>query len=456
MDRARLQWGGFLLIVLVLFILLCLGAEHSSIFDVSIVDQETLTDLCAGKEFIQNPGNLQELIFFQEEQIPYDAATNTFYVTQNMDTDEYEGTLTAVDGVHLYFGKTDYLSSKDKLLESGGILTLWIITEDRYTLCEVTCTGLPVFQLISGDGITQSYGTGTAVLWEPYDEELATIAKKSSDSLIKKSVSGETYSVKFRKDNGTDSRKLSLLSSEKYDAWKLYQVSDKDGTFIRSFLAYQLWNHFDSSGLLQRDCYLIELLINNSYQGLYLLLPRVDDDYFDGSNVSILQTNDVSVDLTGAEPHNLLDYYLFLQMTYAHQNVSCGQYFINMENASYLMPERIEYCMGISPERLGYLDYLSTSNMIQMSDFVSAQEQASYLEQNASSRWCEARETFLTEEALTQGIDDMSSYLIKSGFITRYIANVENWLDYQSNLDELYTYFTERLIAIDEYYSQTN
>jgi hypothetical protein len=142
-------------------------------------------------------------------------------------------------------------------------------------------------------GIIYNGGTTRNYITDPFNEYNGKISIErrgsSSQSFPKKSFSLETQDSLGQNNN------LSILGLPTENDWVLYApYSDK--TLIRNVLTYDLGN---SLGRYAPRTQLCEVLLNNEYQGVYVMTEKIkrDNDRVDIANLTVNDT--IGDDLTG-------------------------------------------------------------------------------------------------------------------------------------------------------------
>lgn len=463
-----------IVLCIILMLLLCASilvfhtVDSRRLCNVRIKSEERLLQICSDKTFIEYADNAKELILFESQPVPYDGASNSFYICQDMEGKEYRGTVTAAaENISIWIAEDEYIHEFEKALSQSHSFSIWIATQDSYTICKIVFTGLPVVTLHTEERPGMQYIQGSIDVWDPADEEIGTVSLKKSDVQIKCSQSMETYTVKLMGKKGTVHRKLSFLDMGKYDAWKLYKVNKQDMTCIRSMLAYLLWNRVNSVERLDRPCRYAEVIINGEYRGLYLLAPRVDDDFLeigeDGKVISIKQNMGVLGDNENPDTatlciNNAAEYFLFLEITYAFENVSDDFYIAwdNDESQSFLLPGKIEYCFGIFPNRLQYMTWQAAERILAPEDTgIAALEGLAGrkdVERQMGQRFQELRGHDIANDALLKLVEELQQYLWESGYIARSGISKDDGDYYGEKIGELVRYLIERMEVLDRYY----
>lgn len=467
MANKKIIWGS----VFIVLLLFSIGAfhllENQTVCSVTIESKEKLSQICAQKTYMEYIDNAKDLILFEKQPVPYDKESNCFYICQDMYGEKYDGVISAVsDDISIWIEDDDYSRNKKDALSQGHSFSLWIATKDRYAVCRLIFTGLPIVELHTDAEPGTEYRSGNIDVWNPQDGEIKAISGKDSCSLIKRSENLETYTVKLTDKKSVENRKMSLLDMGKYDAWKLYAVSAKDKTYIRSMLAYTLWNRINSVEKLDKPCRYAELIVNDEYQGLFLLTPRVDEDFMvldEGGEVIHIEI-DKTENVSGKESFyetealnidNLTEYFLFLEMTYAYENIMDDLYLIRdgKSGRSFLVPGKIEYSLGIFPNRMQYLSWRMEERILTGKDLgITDEEMCRYLKKETGWMWRSLRQESLSDDVLITMINEQKQYLSAAGFAARSVSHNSEADSYERSVGELTEYLLERMEVLDKYY----
>ena len=474
----RKVWGGVLILLLFCSVITFHILDNGMLCSIRIKSEEKLMQICSDKLFVEHAVNTGNLLLFDVHSIPYDEETNCFYICQNIGNEEYSGTITAAsEDADIWIVKDEYVHELKDAVSQGHSFTVWIATKDSYTICHIIFTGLPVVALNTEGEIGLEHLLGNIDVWNPNDEEIGTVSCKESRMQLKCSESMETYTAKLTDQEGVEHRKLSLLDMGKYDAWKFYAVSEKDMTYVRSMLSYLLWNRINTIEKFNRPCQYAEIIVNNEYKGLFLVAPRIDDDFLElgetgevisvklpknGDEATGKYSDDDAVcsaeDAYATETlhlDNLSEYFLFLEMTYAYQNVSDDFYLIwdSTCNQSFLMPGKIEYSFGIFPNRLQYMTWqiqerVLTPQLMEIEGVFSDED----MKQRMGQRWTALRNGEFSNDQLIRLIDELQIYLSESGYVARSGIAKDNPNAHAESIGELINYLTVRMEVLDRYY----
>lgn len=437
--------------------LICAGlfflwVEANTVCGLPLGDEEKLRQKYANARYIEHPENASELLYFEGNPIPYDKEENCFYIPQPTNGDEFEGRFsTAENGVRAWLLRDGLEHDKATGIREGHTYRIWLSAGNTVSIGNMVFTGLPVVSVTtdSGKALTTDYRAGRMDVWTPEDEDFGTVSDRSSAMDGKVSVSGETITCKLRTEKRRDHKRVSLLDMGKYDAWKLYRIPNKDATRIRMMLAYYLWNEISAGEGLDAPCRFVELVENGTYEGLCILRPRMDDDYFELPDKSMITETDDAPDETiyrKYEPANLTDYALWLQASCAYANIIDDVCILTpAKNEAYFLPGKPEHTFGLFPKRQEYLSYQYEKQVITAADLHLTGEAAERFEEEMAGRWTEARGTLLSDETMDAVARELSVALSESGYAIR--AGLA-----EGDLETLLMQTKTRYANVDAYY----
>ena len=431
-----------------------------------VASEESLREAWGDGAFYDSLENAEEILLFNGNEIPYDKNTNTFYITQNIENDGFDGVLgAAVDGLEVYLLSDGYAFSKNAGIAEGHVYRIWICDGSAATICNVTMSGLPIVSVEAvemqeikednADGLPngKDYADGKIAVWTPEDEDFGGVSDRNSYMKCKRSASGETITCKLRTKKGDDSKKVSFLSMGKYDAWKLYKVPETDETCVRMMLAYQMWNACSSKQELSAPCHFVELVVNNEYQGLSVLRPRMDDDYFGlPEKDMVIQTEDNPSDealYSAYRPENAADFGLWVQAACAYANLFEDMIILDDGETSFFLPGKAEHVFGCFPGRYAYLAYRKEQRVITAADFKWQGEDAAEFDADMALRWAQARSEFLGDDALAAAVWEQAEELKRAGVSARRGIADESIAAF---LDDIRL----RYAQVDRYYEMEN
>lgn len=256
-------------------------------------------DFLQGKQSIvpdANPG-----VCFEGTLLPYDKGSNTLYLSQDFQTQDWVGKL-SVKGREAYLCTLpdEAWQNKTDAIRDSHVFTIWVVEEQNYYKMSMVISGMPVMAFDTERFEEQDRGTyeedpdkyyfdsetlyyGTLQLFNP---GVGTDTYEIVETAVRYHFRGGTsanlekkgYAISLQ-DNKGENLDLSLLGMRSDNSWKLNAMS-KDPNRIRDKTAAQIWEQFalantevNESG--PRMEYL-ELVVDNEYKGLYVLMEPVD------------------------------------------------------------------------------------------------------------------------------------------------------------------------------------
>lgn len=451
---------------------------------------ERLSEMTSSMNFVDKPENLDELIELDGQSIPYDRFSNTFYISQSTEVAEYAGTFRVVgDNCEIYIERDEVLGDKQATISQGHVFKLWFLVGDAYATANLVYTGLPVLRIETAENpMTASYMQGEMVLQNPDDRDINGMSVKKSAVLVKQNENTGTITFKLYKTIYEEERNLSLLGLGKHTSWKLYPVSDKDDTFVRTILSSYVWNGVCGDEKLQRGMQFAEVIVDGQYNGLYNLAPKAGKGFLDlGETDRVYECKDIledgsqiyevvgdedtsenraeleayqamladfmAEDLNRIDQDNLINYYLYLQTVCAIQNSQEEYYVIAQkqgEDCFYQrMPEKSNYVWGIYPSKIGWQSMTAAENIMEdaVYDMVAAQDAS--IDGRTTKRWNDLRSDILSTPVLTQLVYSYEQKLADSGYIVR-MGKQET---YNDSCDILQDMIIKRMDYLDSYYN---
>ena len=229
-----------------------------------------------------------------EIRVPFDEATNTFFVPLDMETADWETLkFTSGQGEYRILFESDITDEdKQKVIADGRRVELLVYTDQFWSEYYVTFTGLPIIDLATNEGFYAAENiTGTAVFYDTdfslhgteWSEYNGHIRGNTSRMFPKKG-----YKINLRKTNGdgvVELNKMSLFGMRKDDDWILHALYNDD-TKIRDMLSMQVWDTFGAKAVSETSYYgpkmtYVEVFADNVYCGLYGLMEPVDAKQLD-------------------------------------------------------------------------------------------------------------------------------------------------------------------------------
>ena len=426
-------------------------------------------------------------ITFEGEPVAIDWGNNSIYVSQSIENkgkaSDFQGKLEAMDSNYQLFFLDDLL-----IIRSGAL----------YQKVNVVITTLPVMYLKIEGNYADDEGNnviqGRMTLWNSFAQGgTGYQTKTSSAQWHMRGNSTRIYpkmSWKLNlKESDGQNRNEDLLGLGSDDDWILNPMS-MDDTFVKEKLSQILWNQVaetvDYNDSMSEGQY-IELVINGSYQGLYLLQRRVDAKF-----LKLDQTKDILLkgintweaetvadgyeivwtpydvnetyqameqvlkfqDGNGIHMKNFIDVSLFLQFlsgcdNYGYKNMF---YALRKTGNAYemsMVPWDTDLSLGVT---WGYDYEQSVHEMIERQELDTLRKQVPDIDEKMAVRWHQLRKSIYSEENIFAIYEEVTEELLNSGALQR---DFECWgllHEGEDNWGNLQRFIKERLEILDEYY----
>ena len=173
-------------------------------------------------------------------------------------------------------------------MSSNHVFRLFRIGEDRYWMYNVYFTGMPVAKLSSEYLSEKNEKYGEMWVYDQYRD--STRYQKGKCRFRLRGASSldfpkPSYKVTFTEED------FSLLGMRKDDDWILNSLYDDEG-LIHNKVSYELWQQIAVSNQVANDegisMEYIEVIVDNTYMGVYGLLERVDKKTLNLNEMDIL------------------------------------------------------------------------------------------------------------------------------------------------------------------------
>ena len=288
----------YMLAVLTVLLVIVLGyflffAQKSSYLSVPVI-KESPTHLV--KEI---PTDFS--LTFNDVPVPQDQETGLYYISQNMNTDTWQGALsTTSTDYYLYFEVDDMLNDKAGAIECGHVFTLYAEKDACYYPLSLTVSGLPIISMTSSYEETPEYDENDvdnyyynsetrvygdiAILnanpasgkTETFSDRLCYHERGATSAIFPK----KNYALKILEENGSK-HSASLFDLPESAEWKLISMFT-DRSKLRDMVSLKLWKEmadqeaaFSEQGADMSYC---EVLLDGEYLGLYGVLYPIDED----------------------------------------------------------------------------------------------------------------------------------------------------------------------------------
>lgn len=488
--KRRLVWIGCLLAALICSVIVFRRMDAMQFNGLRVMSPERLEQMTEHLDEMSGPENVAELITLDGEAIPYDVQSNTFYVSQSVEKENYAGTFAAARAdCRVYIQSDIALYDKRAAVAEGHIFHLWFVTQSAYSVSDFIFTGLPMISISSDQGrLSEHYERGNIIVHNPNDQDVITMSVKYSDLEVKTNYNSGTISFQLYKKGYQEERNLQMLGLGKRTSWKLYPVYDEDGALVREMLAAYVWNCVCDNENMLRNMEYAEVIVDGTYRGLYYLSPKVGKGYLklgeddkaykmegqaeDGTKIcETVGEQDTDADrtacrlyenlweeegrdLTSVNAGNMINYHIWLQAVCGVRNSLEDYYLIAYRNGDAYefnrMPDRSKYVFGIYPAVIGWQSLQAAEAVMEDEVFDSmVQAQGESICRAAADRWREVRSGGLDTEILLQYAYQCEKELTESGYIVRQ-ADQEK---HEAACRALRQFIRQRMEYLDGYFN---
>ena len=207
------------------------------------------------------------------------------------------------------------------------------------------------------------------------------------------------YGLELWVDSTQVSRKAALLGMPQESDWVL-NTSYNDKTFMRDVLAYDLANRMGRYATRTRYC---EMVINGSYEGIYILMEKIKKDK-NRVDISTLKTTDnTGDDVTGG-------YILKIDKTEGTKS-RLWNTDVMLSTGKYTVPIQVDYpkLADITEQQFSYIKNYVT-------DFENSLKAADFLSPTAKWRSMSDIDSFVDYLILTEIVKNVDGYRLSTYF----------------------------------------
>lgn len=243
-----------------------------------VVSEDTFEEIKQGRR----PQDFDsEALKWNGEPAPSDEESQTYYLAQNPDNADWEGTiLPAYSGARLYLLEDSRLERKSDAIEEGYAFAFVVADRASYIEGSIVFTGLPTVSI--------DYEDGEITAREEHSGRITVIDSAGGEASTTRCsfhVRGNTSAHYDKKnfrislcDSRGRSRKQNYLGIREDDDWILNALYT-DRTRAREKVCYSLWeeiNALEEVPTASSSMQYVELFLNHEYRGLYGLMVPVD------------------------------------------------------------------------------------------------------------------------------------------------------------------------------------
>lgn len=312
-------------IISILLFLFMWGLEEKYCVGVEVKTASEMERLLQGKKCVEAT---PETLWNDEHGVFYDRETNTIFVSQSLENEQFEGIIKADTG-SLYLEKDALLSDVKTALAESKRFTLYQVMDDSYCQYKLLFTGVPVMNITVEDTYQELIASqdklvsvSTVEVVDPYSESEKESYKKVKGEFYRRGRTSYLYD--YKKPNYTlklTEEKASFLGMRKDEDWILNSLMDDMG-MIHNKTCYTIWNNLSKlkgdEKTYSTNMEYIDLFIDHKYMGTYGLMERIDQKELNLSEKDILYKirsprvmedhNYTNEDADGLRPIALLKY----------------------------------------------------------------------------------------------------------------------------------------------------
>lgn len=391
--------GLLFLLGLAVGVLLYENRGESDDFFGNIAFCESFDKVTAGKQPAEM--DFEEVLFYNGQEVPYAQKDGCFYISQDMEMEEWEGELRPGAGYEIYLLADDMWNYKKATIASGHPFPVLVVKGMSYRTASLVVTGLPILSV-----------AGSETDHAPQILSLMTVSAAES-------YEGDGNCEDWGQTGDASAKcayEITLQGESKDSTWMLYPFCDSLDKVLGK-MAGQIWEEMrgtcdvkmDSAGIVY-----VELIINQQYQGIYGLQEDVEENPAAlEKSLGASEENPGALEEMG-DMDSVIDYELCWQILKAPDDPG-GQ-------------------------TEAYRKLLSAAGPV--------------MQQRAGERWNWYRKTIFSEEHLRAVAQTCMEELTFSGALTR---EASRWPEAEntSDLTEVCQILEQRLAFWDKYYRES-
>lgn len=234
--------------------------------------------------------------------------------------------------------------------------------------------------------------------------------------------------------------------------YKLFQVSERDDTFIRQLLANELWKQITDGNYDYPDLHLCDLRLDDEDKGLFIKSQSRHNK--PDADISLLKICQENLD------DEIVDYLVYLQYLYSYKNLFDNySIYIDSSGKYVIEPKRVEFSFGILPKNYDYLNYKFENRIITPYDIgITDSQTAEDIYKKMKVRWILLREGVLSDENFEKIANCLADEIVNSGYVEmsgKYSSDDDfNASDYYyDSVHNMINLNKQRFEYIDMYYS---
>lgn len=437
------------------------------------------------------------ILCHQGQPAAVDRETSTVYLSCGLPADATLETLApeltlGVGGYEIYLVADEFENNLQEAAARGHAFTL-LVTDGTKSCVQyrVVLTALPVLRMdgrrAGSDGDGDDLYKGTLCLWSDKTVQMSSgqwhVRGATSKNRDKKSWKLDLT------DASGENAPLDLLNLGTDDDWILNAMAMED-TKLREKLFMDLWNELASQTEYNRPMSTgeyVEVVIDGTYRGLYLLQRRIDETYLNlteddillkglntyaaatpaeaygirFSNVAaeevygLIQGMFDRTDFSVLNMDNFLDISLFLAFSSASDNVGNKNVYLLLEPGTEgyrltMIPWDTDLSFGVTwVDKICYDYGYSLSEYVARREYWTMLKETPEIDSLLAARWLQLRQSLLSQEHIFRVLDAHLAAIQNSGALNR---DLEKWGLYHQGADtveKLYAFIEEKLPLLD-------
>lgn len=275
------------LFTLIIFVAILWGKQLKNTVVVSMISEEQQERLFQEKMLSET---LEFQLLFMGERVPYDAATNTYYLPQPAEESWQWDDVFALSekSLRLQWCADDAWKDMKNAIAQGHAFSFIVSNEAQARRGKIVFTGLPMIRLETQQILGEEASYCRVTVFDPFHHKnglyeiincfgYLELRGKTSQSFPKKG-----WNLSLVKENDAP-YKTALLGLREDDDWKLNALYP-DGSKVRERLAMELWNELAEQTEAPYDAgtrmEYFELLTDGDYRGIYGAMEQLDYKQF--------------------------------------------------------------------------------------------------------------------------------------------------------------------------------
>jgi len=260
-------------------------SDQEGTFKALFVSAEEYEGSIKGKEKIPFDGTV---LRFEGSMVPFDKETDTVYVPQSLDEEDWTGNLkTAGDGGKICIKSEAFIHPEDrqKAIEEGTDHRIAVVYKDSFMEGRIVFSGLPEISIEYEDGeiLGKEDHEGAITVLDPYRKKYMSFpcsfhVRGATSILFDK----KSYRIELHDEAGNN-EDAGLLGLRRDDDWILNAIGT-DKSLAREKICYDLWNELNAmeeDPVPAPEMEYAELYLNGEYMGVYGLMYPVDRKLMD-------------------------------------------------------------------------------------------------------------------------------------------------------------------------------